>query len=202
MAALALAGLMATAGCGSTEASGESGDTGMTVGDLHTEVSVEVTGAVALKGTSFAPMATNNGVDYESCEQYGGGESDDEGRKYFVLPQMLTEPVAGRRVFVGAMVEDYLGAGTYGRGTLTDTGSPPGISFDGTLYFTQSNTTSEVTTDGRGGGSWTFTELSVQNDDGTTGGGGPGGLRADHVVLSGVSVARWRRLARSQLTTL
>ncbi|KUL39488.1 hypothetical protein [Actinoplanes awajinensis] len=168
----------ATAACGSASeaadgGSGDVGDTGMSVGSVHTEVTVEVTGAVTLKGTSKAPMPTNNGVDYTSCDQYGAGEKDDEGRAYFVLPQMLTDTIDGKTVFVGAMIKDYRGAGTYERGTLTDTGSPPGVSFGGELYFTQSNTTSTVTTDGKGGGSWVFTDLSTQNADGTKGGGGP-----------------------------
>jgi hypothetical protein len=181
-AVIVAAGLLsATAACGSGSETGSgtgsasgsgSGDTGMTVGDLHTEVTVDVTGDVTLKGRSNAPMPTNNGVDYKSCEQYGGGEKNDEGRMYFVVPQMLIDKIDGRTVFVGAMIKDYKGAGSYDRGTLTDTGSPPGISFGGDLYFTQSNTTSTVTTDGKGGGKWEFTALSVQNPDGTKGGGG------------------------------
>ena len=170
--------LSATAACGAAGdvaagGSGDDGDTGMSVQQLHTEVTVDVTGAVTLKGKSNAPMPTNNGVDYKSCDQYGGGEKDDEGRQYLVLPQMLIDKIGGRTVFVGAMIKDYKGAGTYERGTLTDTGSPPGISFGGELYFTQSNTTSTVTTDGKGGGEWVFTGLSTQNADGTKGGGGP-----------------------------
>jgi hypothetical protein len=169
VAALALATLVSlVAGCGSdaadTEDAGTTGDSGMTVGDLHTEVTVDVTGAVTLEGTSNAPMATHNGVDYESCEQYGGGESNDDGVKYFVLPQMLIDSIDGKTVFVGAMVKNYKGAGKYDQDSLTDAGSPPGISFGGTLYFTQSNTTSEVTTDGKGGGSWTFTNVRNRHE--------------------------------------
>ncbi|WP_221322900.1 hypothetical protein [Actinoplanes sp. L3-i22] len=170
--------LSATTACGSAgEAadggSGDSGDTGMSVGSLHTEVTVEVSGAVTVKGKSNAPMPTNNGVDYRSCDQYGGGEKDSDGRPYLVLPQMLIDTIDGRTVFVGAMIKDYKGAGTYAKSSLTDSGSPPGISFGGELYFTQSNTTSSVTTDGKGGGKWVFTDLSTQNADGTKGGGGP-----------------------------
>jgi hypothetical protein len=177
--AAALAVLLSTtAACGSAgdAAGGGSGDrssTGMSGQDLHTEVSVDVTGAVTLKGKSDAPMPTNNGVDYKSCDQYGGGEKDDEGRQYFVLPQMPIDSIGGKMVSVGAMIEDYKGAGTYESSTLTDAGSPPGIIFGGELYFTQSNTTSTVTTDGKGGGKWVFTDLSTQNADGTKGGGGP-----------------------------
>jgi hypothetical protein len=176
VAAVALAGLLTTtAACGSGDgdAAASAGDSGMTVQNLHTKVTVDVTGEVTLKGTSNAPMPTNNGVDHESCDQYGAGEDDDSGRKFFVLPQMPIDSIGGKRVYVGAMIKDYHGAATYEKATLTDTGSPPGISLDGTLYFTQSNTTSKVTADGKGGGSWTFGDLSVQNADGTTGGGGP-----------------------------
>jgi len=167
--------LLSAAACGSAgdAAGGSSGDTGMSVQDLHTEVTVDITGVVTLKGKSNAPMPTNNGVDYKSCDQYGAGEKDDEGQQYFVLPQMLIDSIGGKTVSVGAMIKDYKGAGTYERSTLTDAGSPPGISFGGELYFTQSNTTSTVTTDGKGGGKWAFADLSTQNADGTKGGGGP-----------------------------
>ena len=161
--------LSLAAACG--DAAGATGDSGMTVGDLHTEVTVDVTGAVTLKGSSKAPMPTNNGVDYKSCDQYGGGEADDEGVTYYVVPQMLTDPIDGKTVYVGAMVKNYHGAGTYERATLTDTGSPPGISFGGDLFYTQQATKSTVTTDGKGGGSWEFSGLSVKNPDGTEGGG-------------------------------
>jgi hypothetical protein len=172
LAAVLMAGVLTTtvAACGG-DGSTDAGDSGMTVGDLHTEVAVDVTGAVTLKGSSRAPMATNNGVDYQSCDQYGGGEQDDEGQKYFVLPQMPIDSIDGKRVYVGAMIKDYHGAGSYEKGTLTDTGSPPGVSFDGTLYYTQQDSTSQITTDGEGGGSWVFTGLSVKNPDGTEGGG-------------------------------
>jgi hypothetical protein len=176
VAAVVLAGLLSTtAACGSdggADSSGDNtGDSGNTVQDLHTEVAVDVTGAVTLKGSSKAPMSTNNGVDYKSCDQYGGGEQNDEGRKYFVLPQGLIDSIDGKRVFVGVMIKDYKGAGSYDRKTLTDTGSPPGIILGDTLYYTQRKTISKVTTDGKGGGSWEFTGLSVQNPDGTEGGG-------------------------------
>ena len=171
MAVLATAGLLSlTAACGGDSA-GAVGDTGNSVGSLHTEVTVDVTGAVTLKGTSKAPMPTNNGVDYKSCDQYGDGEADDEGVNYYVIPQMLTDSIDGKTVYVGAMVKNYHGAGTYERATLTDTGSPPGISFGGDLFYTQQATTSTITTDGKGGGSWVFTGLSVKNPDGTEGGG-------------------------------
>lgn len=178
VAAVLLAGVLSTsvAACGGGDDAADAGgggvgDSGMSVSDLHTEITVDVTGAVTLKGSSRAPMATNNGVSYTSCDQYGGGEQDDQGKKYFVLPQMPVDSIDGRRVYVGAMVEDYHGAGSYEKGSLTDTGSPPGISFGDELYYTQQDTTSTVTTDGKGGGTWVFTGLSVKNPDGTEGGG-------------------------------
>ncbi|GAA2479939.1 hypothetical protein [Winogradskya humida] len=138
---------------------------------MHTEVTVDITGDVTVKGSSNAPMPTNNGVDYRSCDQYGGGEQDDKGRKWFLVPQMPVDPIEGKTVYIGAMVKDYHGAGTYEKKTLTDTGSPPGVSFGGDLYYTQEGSASTVTTDGKGGGSWVFTGLSVKNPDGTEGGG-------------------------------
>jgi len=122
-AALATGLLVMIAACGTESDAGSTEDTGGSP-QVHTVVNVDITGDAAVKGSSKAPMPTNNGVDYRSCDQ-----------------------------------------------TLTDTGSPPGVSVGGTLYYTQSGTTSTVTTDGKGGGSWVFTGLSVKNPDGTEGGG-------------------------------
>ncbi|MFI5934233.1 hypothetical protein [Actinoplanes sp. NPDC051494] len=170
VAVLAAGLLSASAACGSADGAGTTADTGGS-GQVHTVVNVDITGDVTVKGSATAPMPTNNGVDYRSCDQYGGGEADKEGRKYFLVPQMPSGTIGGKTVYIGAMIEDYQGAGTYDRKTLTDIGSPPGVSFGGDLYYTQSGTTSTVTTDGKGGGSWVFTGLSTKNPDGTEGGG-------------------------------
>jgi len=176
IAAAAMAGLLgltsACGGAGDGEASADAGLAADGGGYLHTEVTVDVTGAVAVKGTSNAPMPSANGMNYTSCDQYANGETNDEGVKYFVVPQMLMDKIEDRTVFVGVMIKNYDGPGSYEKSTLVDSGSPPGIGFGGDepLYYTQRKTTSQVTTDADGGGRWEFTGLSVKNPNGVEGG--------------------------------
>jgi hypothetical protein len=131
-----------------------------------TTVTVDVSGEVTAKGTAKALPATYSGVDYKSCAGYGKGESDN-GQQYFVLPRDLRDPIAGKRVSIGAEVEQYRGPGGYPIGRLTDQGSPAGISFDGKLYFLGSGATSTTTVTADGGGKWVFGGLAVQNADNT-----------------------------------
>ncbi|GAA0539137.1 hypothetical protein GCM10010172_20400 [Paractinoplanes ferrugineus] len=170
---LAIAGclLAMTAACGNdgTAAAGGGGaaDTGPVAGSPVIEITVDVTGDVTVKGSTTALAATNNGVDYTSCEQYANGEDGSNGNKYFVLPKFLSGPISGKQVFVGAMVKGYHGPAGYRANQMTDAGSPPGVSFDGNLYFMGEDSGASVTVDGNGGGHWDFTSLSVQNADGT-----------------------------------
>jgi hypothetical protein len=170
IAVVAMAGLLGlAAACGGNDDNEVSADGG---GYLHTEVTVDLSGAVSVKGRSTAPVPSANGVNYTSCNQYGKGEANDEGVKYFVVPRMLMDKIENKTVFVGVMVKNYDGPGSYDKSTLVDTGSPPGISFDGDdgLYYTQRKTTSKVTADADGGGRWDFTGLSVKGTNGVEGG--------------------------------
>jgi hypothetical protein len=173
-AGLAIAGclLAMTAACGGGDApagaaEGGAADLGTVPGSPVIDLTVDVTGEVTAKGSTTALAATNNGVDYTSCEQYAKGEDGGNGKKYFVLPNFVNGPIDGKKVFVGAMVKGYHGPANYGSDEMTDSGSPPGLSFDGKLYFRAGGADMNVTVEGDGGGKWEFTGLVVQKPDGT-----------------------------------
>jgi hypothetical protein len=173
-AVAALSLLAAVAACGGSGADSVSGDGGSGGSGLGPVVSVsfEVTGEQQVSGKSASMPAVDNGISPQTCAQYAaGGKDEDDGETHFVLPQTMNDKVGGKQLFVGVIVKDYTGPGTYEKASLTDQGSPPGIIVDGTLYYTQGDTTSRVVVDGKAGGSWTFAGLSVKNPDGTEGGG-------------------------------
>jgi hypothetical protein len=161
--------LAATTACGSDGPSdvggnGGSGDTGSSLGPTLT-VKIEFAGEATVNGSSTALAPTNNGQDFKTCADYAKGGVDGD-KTYYVVPRDIKDPIDGQTVFVGAMVEDYTGPGTYGMDTLTDVGSPPGISVNGQLYLQQSNSSAQVVTDAAGGGTWTFTALSIRDSYG------------------------------------
>ena len=181
MAAFAAAAILAlTAACGSSGGgsgdgtgggAGSGADAGGGDSGLGSTItmSFDITGAVTVKGDSASIPAVDNGTDPDNCAAYAkGGKKDDE--VHYVLPSFMHDKVGGKQLLVGAKVIPYAGPGTYGRDKLTDDGSPAGIDIDGTLYFTQHDTKSEVVVAADGGGSWTFTGLDVQNKNNTQGG--------------------------------
>jgi hypothetical protein len=173
VAAAALLGLTAACGSGSSDAGGTGADGGVSGGGdgLGSKItmSFDITGAVSVKGDSSSLPAVDNGQDPDNCAAYAkGGKKDDE--IHYVLPSFMHDKVGGHQLLVGATVIPYTGPGTYGKDKLTDQGTPAGVDIDGTLYFIQGDTTSEAVINPDGGGSWTFTNLQVQNANNTQGG--------------------------------
>jgi hypothetical protein len=170
---VALGLLAAVAACSSSGAGAvaAAGGGGSGLGPV-VSVTFELTGEHQVSGTSASMPAVDNGISPQTCAEYAkGGTDPDDGETHFVLPQTMNDEVGGKQLFVGVTVQDYTGPGTYEKKSLTDQGSPPGISVDGTLYYTQGDTTSQVVVDDEAGGSWIFAGLSVKNPDGTEGGG-------------------------------
>lgn len=177
VAVAVLAGLVSlTAACGggATGSSGDSssGDTSAVSGagdDPYVRIDLDITGDVTLKGTGQGGLVTGNGIDYDSCDGYGAGEDDGDGGKEMVYGQGLREPVDGKTILVGLKVKDYQGAGTYARKDLSDVAGGAGIDLGGTLYLQEPGSTGSMTADGKGGGTWTFGDLSTTEPNGTTG---------------------------------
>jgi hypothetical protein len=162
--------LTASAACGSNDSNGDTGgdtgDAGSSRGPTLT-VKIEFDGEATVNGSTTALPPTNNGQDFTKCADYAKGGIDG-GTTYYVVPRDLKGSINGGTIFVGVMVEDYTGPGTYEKAALTDVGSPPGISVNGRLYLQQSNSTGQVVTDAKGGGTWTFTKLSIADSYGNT----------------------------------
>ncbi|MFG1889190.1 hypothetical protein ACGFIR_15145 [Micromonospora sp. NPDC049051] len=140
-------------------------------------VTLSLSGATTLAGDQTAAAPTNNGTIPASCAEYAKGSTGEEGRTFYVGAGLLDGPVAGRRVTLELWIEEYTGPGTYPKGQLVAPGSRPSIAVDGTVYGTwPDSTSSEVVTDDRGGGTWTFAKLA------TTGAGGLPGDAVDGTV--------------------
>jgi hypothetical protein len=166
--------LASTAACGGTSGSATSPSDGVPAGDgvsLGSTITMtfDIAGAATVKGTSSSIPGVDNGVDPDNCAAYAKG-GQKNGKLHYVLPRDMHDPIDGKQLLVGALVDDYTGPGTYGTDQLTDMGSPAGIDIDGKIYFQQRETKSEVVVDADGGGSWTFTELDVQKENNTQGG--------------------------------
>lgn len=164
-AAAALAGVLATAACGGSDDPGASGSDGGGGSGLKITMTFAVSGAAAVKGDHGATPGSDDGPGAESCAAYAKGSKES----HFVLPSLLNATIDGKKVFLGALVDPYTGPGTYEKKDLHDQGSPPGIDIDGKLYLMLTDSTSQVTVDGDGGGSWEFTGLVVRDADGTDG---------------------------------
>ncbi len=173
--ALVVAGglVVLTAACGGSPDSGSPGAAGAlpdpSGGDglMTTKVTVDVTGAVTVKGAAQAPPMSSTGKNIETCADYGKGDTDDAGKKTFRLPQMLKDAVGGKQVQVFAVIDDYTGPGTYPIDKISDVARDPGIGIDGRQYFISSDATATASVDANGGGKWEFTNLSVQNSNNT-----------------------------------
>lgn len=132
-----------------------------------TKVTVDVSGAVTVNGSAPAPPMSATGKIINTCADYSKGDTDDEGKATFRLPQMLKQAVSGKQVQVYAMIDDYKGPGTYPIDKISDVAGDPGIGIDGKQYFISSHATATATVDANGGGKWQFTNLSIQNGNNT-----------------------------------
>lgn len=164
-----IAAVGATTACGAGEADeGGSGGIGPQV-----SMALELTGSTALSGEQTAAAPSLNGTLLSSCAEYAKGGRSDDGKVLYAIAGLLDGPVDGRKVTVELWIDDYAGPGTYPKDQLVAPGSEPSIAVDGTVFGTWPDSTgSEVVTDGRGGGRWTFTKLAAT---------GPGGLPGDAV---------------------
>ncbi|MFC4069952.1 hypothetical protein [Actinoplanes subglobosus] len=174
MAVIAVATLTA---CGSAEAGpGPIFDTGPPGSEISDEVALsiaprvtltfDITGAKTLRGTATA-LAPSGGAHFlEYCDEYAKGTADGQ----YLAAGLLDGPVDGHKVTMEMRVSGYAGPGTYPKDQLAAPGSRPNIAIDGTVYGTWSNSTAgTATTDGKGGGTWTFGKLAKTGEGGLPG---------------------------------
>jgi hypothetical protein len=128
-----------------------------------------------LKGKQTALAPSLNGKFLKDCAEYASGTRQDDGKTLFAIAGLLDGNVDGKKVTVELWVDEYRGPGTYPKDQLVAPGSRPSIAIDNKVYGTwPDSTSSKVTTDAKGGGTWTFKSLATT---------GPGGLPGD--ALSG-----------------
>jgi hypothetical protein len=171
MTAMVLAGLAA---CGSAEEPGVGAiyDTGPPGSEISDEVraslgpvitvKVDITGADSVQGSTTA-LAQSGGRHYlKTCAEYAKGTAE----KQFLTPGLLDESIGDQGLSFEVRVADYAGPGTYSKDRLVAPGMRPFIAIDESVYGKWSdNTGGEVTTDGKGGGSWTFSNLMDRRED-------------------------------------
>ncbi|MGX6607606.1 hypothetical protein ACWKSP_36590 [Micromonosporaceae bacterium Da 78-11] len=175
-----LAVALTVAGCGDPKPGSGTGTDGSTADRADAgggsglgpsiDMAFDFSGDVSVKGHSASMPAVNNGISPQTCAEYAKGGKEDDGEVKYVVPRDMNDQVDGKRLFVGAMVKNYTGPGTYQRKDQTDAGSPPGIDVDGKLYMIMTGSRSEITTDADGGGVWTFRDLDVQGGNGVKAG--------------------------------
>ncbi|MFC4063463.1 hypothetical protein [Actinoplanes subglobosus] len=170
--AIALASLTA---CGTAEAGPipDTGPRGSEISDegeasLGPEVTLDfdITGAVEFRGTTTA-LAPSGGPHFlKTCAEYAEGTAE----KQYLAAGLLDGPVDGHEITMELWIADYTGPGTYPKDQLVAPGSRPSIAIDNSIYGTwPDSTASKATTDGKGGGTWTFTKLAKTGEGGLPG---------------------------------
>ncbi|MCY1139779.1 hypothetical protein OWR29_17395 [Actinoplanes sp. Pm04-4] len=173
LTSIVLATLTACGSVADDNAAAADEDAGFSLGPQVT-VTFDVTGAKTLKGKQTALAPTLNGTFNESCAAYAKGSTKDD-KTLYAIAGLYNGPVDGKKVTLELWIDDYTGAGDYPKDQLTAPGSRPSIAIDNKVYGTwPDSTSSKVTTDAKGGGTWTFKSLATT---------GPGGLPGD--ALSG-----------------
>ncbi|MEU8659637.1 hypothetical protein [Actinoplanes philippinensis] len=174
MATLALTTLTA---CGAAEAGqGPIYDYGPPGSEISDEVKAtlgpeltltfDITGAVTVQG-SMTALAPSGGSHFlKTCAEYARGAAE----KQFLTAGLLDGPVTGHDITVEMWIADYTGPGAYPKDRLVAPGSRPSIAIDNTVYGTWPDSTAgKAVTDGKGGGSWTFTKLAKTGEGGLPG---------------------------------
>ncbi|MBL7260302.1 hypothetical protein [Paractinoplanes lichenicola] len=165
MAAFALTALAACTDDITDEGPGPVYDTGPPGSEISDEVEAtlgpkmtitfDITGAVAFTGTTtgYAPSADRK--PWKTCADYVKGSADQE----YLAPGEYDGPAGNQSVALDMRIAGYAGPGSYPRKQLIASQTRPTIAIEDTVYGTRENSTGQVTVDGKGGGSWTFTKL-------------------------------------------
>ncbi|MBU2666362.1 hypothetical protein KOI35_22930 [Actinoplanes bogorensis] len=142
---------------------GDSGDDGEFSLGPKVTLTFDLSGAITLSGKQTA-LAPSGGAEFlKSCDEYAN-------RSQYSIAGLLDGDVDGKKVIVELEIEDYKGPGTYPKDQLVAPGSRPSIGVDNKVYGTwPESTSSEVTTDGKGGGTWTFKKLAATAEGGLPG---------------------------------
>jgi hypothetical protein len=162
----------ALAACGAAEAGpGPVLDTGPPGSEISDEVEaalgpkitvrVDITGSVTFKGATTATAPSGGPHALKTCAEYAKGTA---GRQY-LAPGELDGPTGDHSVSLEMRIADYAGPGTYAKDQLVATDARPFLAVDSSIYsIWPDSSTSEAITDGKGGGSWTFTNVANRRE--------------------------------------
>ncbi len=159
-------------GTGSDQAAdlSEEGDGGDFLLGPQVTLIFDLSGATTLSGKQTALAPSLNGTLLKTCDEYSKGTTQDDGEIQYAIAGLLDGNVDGKKVTLELWVDDYTGPGSYPKDQLVAPGSRPSIAIDNKIYGTwPDSTSSEVVTDGKGGGTWTFAKLAATADGGLPG---------------------------------
>jgi hypothetical protein len=163
--------VVGVAGCSSSSSGGVDGGSDIGGAGLGPQVTVafDISGAVSLKGKQNAAVPSNEGKPLADCAAYAKGSTDKNGRTFYTLAELLDGKVAGQDVSLQMWIKDYRGPGTYPKNKLVAQGQDAGVAVNNKTYVIHDSTSSTATTDGKGGGVWSFSKLAVTGPDGRPG---------------------------------
>jgi hypothetical protein len=127
---------------------------------------VDITGAVTVKGVTTATAPTGGRHSLKTCAEYAKGTADGQ----YLAAGEFDDSIGGRGISLGMWIDDYAGPGTYPQGQIAGPDSRPMVAIDDSVYAVWADgAASSATTDGRGGGSWTFTKLANRREGSSPG---------------------------------
>ena len=150
-------------------------------------VKFDITGAVTAKGTATATAPSGGLNPLKTCAEYAKGTNDQR----YLAPGEVDASTDGDSISFDMYISGYAGPGTYPKNQLGGSGPSPYVAIDTSIYsILTDSTTSEATTDGKGGGSWTFTNVRNRRE----------GSRPDDVISGTVSWTCQKRVPRSAVS--
>lgn len=142
-----------TGGSAPSAGSGVGGGGGACGSDPGFCITVDITGATTVQGTSLS-------IHLGSCADYAKGESINSTGGGLVLPGLLGEDYGGRKITAANEIRKYDGPGTYEKDMLKSVAGVIDVSIDNTPYQPAKGTTAQAVINADGSGSFTFTDLN------------------------------------------
>ncbi|MCO8276859.1 hypothetical protein M1L60_40395 [Actinoplanes sp. TRM 88003] len=121
----------------------------------------DITGAVTVKGKATATAPSGGRGPLKTCAEYAQGSAE----RYTVAGE-LDEPVGAVGVAMDMFISGYAGPGPYPKNQLAGASGPsPYIAVEDAIYSNWSEgATARASTDSKGGGSWTFTNVKNRHE--------------------------------------
>jgi hypothetical protein len=131
------------------EAVGSSDGSGACGSESGFCITVDITGAVTVQGTTQA-------LNLGTCADFAKGESPGGDLQ---LPGLLGEEIGGKQVSAFNEIREYAGPGTYEKDVIRSVAGVIDVSIDTTPYQLADETRAQAVINADGSGSFTFADL-------------------------------------------